>query len=120
MDQLTAALHYTYTFFPDDKAKNDIPYYVFQKPVYNWKLACENDPQKNLANTIKLIEESEYKGDTKPWVELDKGFNGGPNWFMFCAAMTILAPLFPIFTGYYIIYLYLSPTKEAYRTLSYY
>ena len=42
LDMLRGSIHYTYQFFPSDDSKKDISLKVWQRPTFNWKLACEN------------------------------------------------------------------------------
>ena len=65
LDVLRSSLHYTYTFFPDDSVKKEVPLKVWQKPTYNWKLECENTPEKTL---VSAIEQLQVQVDS-PWLE---------------------------------------------------
>ena len=57
LDALRAALHYTYSFYPTDSVKQEVPLKVWQRPTYNWKLECENAPDgsKALAQAISEL-----------------------------------------------------------------
>ena len=65
LDVLRDSFHYTYSFFPSDYVKQEVPLKVWQRPTYNWKLECENAPDKALAAAITELQTSET---AKPWV----------------------------------------------------
>ena len=48
LHSLQKQVHYTYSFFPDDNVKKDIPLYIYQRPTFHWKLECENGGQNTV------------------------------------------------------------------------
>ena len=44
--------HYTYSFFPSSEIKKDIPMKFYQKPIYNYKLECDNEPGRDITTAM--------------------------------------------------------------------
>ena len=57
LDRLRDSMHYTYSFYPNDDTKQEVPIKIWQRPTYNWKLECENRPGMSLNDvTTSMIE----------------------------------------------------------------
>ena len=50
LHSLETQVHYTYSFFPDDNIKKEVPLNLYQRPTNHWKLECEFGPE---GHTVK-------------------------------------------------------------------
>ena len=64
LDKLRDQIHYTYSFFPSDDSKADVPMYIWQLPTYSYDLTC--DPQ---AAMIELRDSKNDSYDDLPWID---------------------------------------------------
>ena len=84
-----------------------------EHPTYNWKLECENVPEKALAQAI-----TDLKVDsTQPWIEYQELMNKRDLWILI---PTIIPPLWychPITTGPLTFFLILKPMSLAYQAI---
>ena len=49
LERLDNHLHYTYSIWPSSRfVKKNVEMKFYEKPVYNYKLECENDPKRNM------------------------------------------------------------------------
>ena len=53
LDVLQNKMHYTYSFFPDDSIKKEIPMNFYQRPTYHWKLECEQGGEHTVAAALQ-------------------------------------------------------------------
>lgn len=56
MDRLESVPDYTYSFFPDSLAKKNVTLNVYQRPMANYKLECENDPERTLDTLLAQVD----------------------------------------------------------------
>ena len=55
---LDDALHYSYSMWPSSDIKKDIPVYFYQQPIYNYKLTCDNEPERDIASALQSIRDT--------------------------------------------------------------
>ena len=55
---LDDALHYSYSMWPSSNIKKDIPMYFYQQPIYNYKLTCDNEPERDIASALQSIRDT--------------------------------------------------------------
>ena len=56
LEKLEKALHYTYSFWPSSEAiKKQVEMQFYQKPIYNYRLECELEPDKSLDTLLSNL-----------------------------------------------------------------
>ena len=63
LDKLRDSIHYTYSFFPSDDSKAEMPMYIWQLPTYSYDLTC--DPQSAMT---ELRDSKHDSYDDRPWI----------------------------------------------------
>lgn len=49
------------------EVKSKVPMNFYEKPIYNYKLECHNDPQRNQESLTKLVGDEKQTGS---WVAM--------------------------------------------------
>ena len=118
LDVLRNSLHYTYTFYPSDEVKREVPLKIWQKPTYNWKLECENTEGTTLSDAVNLLEND---STPKPWLEYQALMNRRDLWIIVIGSVGVVPPvafIYPILTGPLIVGLLLKPMILAGQSVS--
>ena len=69
---LDDALHYSYSMWPSSNIKKDIPMYFYQQPIYNYKLTCDNEPERDIASALQAIRDTKtLKSDFDMFASFD-------------------------------------------------
>ena len=55
LEWLESTRSYTYSLWPDSTIKTEIEMQFYQRPIYNYKLACEADPDTSFQALQDLI-----------------------------------------------------------------
>ena len=55
LDSLRGMPHFKQHFTPDVYVKKEIPLSIYSRNVYNWKLVCEQESGRTLADAIEII-----------------------------------------------------------------
>ena len=72
LNQLQNQLHYTYSFFPDDDRKKEVPMGMYQRPTYHWDLECENGGDHTVE--AALTEFRLMLDQEQPYVEMRESY----------------------------------------------
>ena len=89
--RLEEHLHYTYSIFPSsEKVKSDVNLKFWQKPIYNYKLECELDPERSMENLLKQVNQ---RGQLNAWTEMLDSFS------KFAVAALCIILIMPIASG---------------------
>ena len=91
INRLDDHMHYTYSVYPSSRAiKSKIDMNFYQKPIYNYELKCENDPNRSLETLFSQIE---GKDAISTWTKMINAFA------QFAVTALVLILVVPIASG---------------------